>query len=149
MRVLEIMKKKVETIAPEASAEEAWSRMQAGKFHHLVVARGPEIVGIVSDRDLGSLRGTGFRVGRDVADVMTPSVITAEPETTLRRAASLLRGRTIGCLPVLEGEKLAGIVTTSDILDLIGRGAERPVPKSRRWTMKGRGPRRKPVVRNS
>jgi acetoin utilization protein AcuB len=147
MRVVEIMKKKVETVAPEASSEEAWNRMQMRKVHHLVVARGSEVIGVVSDRDLGGMRGATYRVGRDVADVMTPSVVTARPDTTLREAANLLRGRTIGCLPVLEKEKLVGIVTTSDLLVLLGKGAERPVAKSKRWILKGRGPRRKSVGR--
>jgi acetoin utilization protein AcuB len=76
---------------------------------------------------------------------MTSPVVTARPETTLRQAANLLRGRTIGCLPVLEEGRLLGIVTTTDLLELIGRGAERPVAKSRRFILKGRGPRRKSV----
>jgi CBS domain-containing protein len=145
MRVVEIMKKRVETVAPEASSEEAWNRMQIRKVHHLVVARGSEVIGVLSDRDLGGMRGATYRVGRDVADVMTPSVVTARPDTTLREAANLLRGRTIGCLPVLEKEKLVGIITTSDLLVLLGKGAERPVGKSKRWILKGRGPRRKSV----
>jgi acetoin utilization protein AcuB len=65
---------------------------------------------------------------------------------TVRQAANLLRGRTIGCLPVVEDGAILGIVTTIDLLELIGRGAERPVPKTRRWVLKDRGPRRKPVA---
>ncbi|HET7451198.1 MAG TPA: CBS domain-containing protein, partial [Thermoanaerobaculia bacterium] len=56
-----------------------------------------------------------------------------------------LRGRSIGSLPVLESEKLVGIVTTTDLLTLIGKGAERPIAKPPRWVMKGRGPRRRPI----
>jgi hypothetical protein len=56
------------------------------------------------------------------------------------------RGRSICCLPVVEKDRLVGIVTTTDLLDLIGRGAERPIPKTRRWVLKDRGPRGKPAV---
>jgi CBS-domain-containing membrane protein len=40
--------------------------------------------------------------------------------TTIRQAANLLRGRTIGCLPVMEDSKLVGIVTVTDLLELVG-----------------------------
>jgi acetoin utilization protein AcuB len=58
----------------------------------------------------------------------------------------LLRGRTIGCLPVTEDGKLVGIVTTTDLLEAVGRGAERPVSKGKRRILKSRGPRRKGVT---
>ena len=63
----------------------------------------------------------------------------------VRQAANLLRGRTIGCLPVLEDGKLVGILTTTDLLEQIGRGSDRPA-KGKRWVMKGRGPRRKALA---
>jgi hypothetical protein len=50
----------------------------------------------------------------------------------------------MGCLPILEEGKIVGIVTTTDLLELIGRGSERPVPKTRRWVLKDRGPGRRP-----
>ncbi|CAN5899249.1 hypothetical protein BH11MYX2_BH11MYX2_11170 [soil metagenome] len=71
---------------------------------------------------------------------MTAHVVVAAPETTIKQAANLLRGRVIGCLPVVDGKTLVGIVTTTDLLELIGRGAERPVLETNRWTMKGRAP---------
>jgi acetoin utilization protein AcuB len=96
------------------------------------------VVGVVSDRDLGSARAIGDRTAHDV---MSDVVVSATSETTVRRAANLLRGRSIGCLPVYDGDKLVGIVTTTDLLDLSGRGTERPVGKSRRWTLGRRQPR--------
>ena len=48
--------------------------------------------------------------------------------------ANLLRGHEIGCLPVLDGKKLVGIVTTTDMLDLIGRGFEHPIRAPKRST---------------
>ena len=141
MRIQDVMKKKVETILADRSAEEAWNRMQAGKIHHLVVTRGSEVVGVLSDRDMGATADASYRAGRTVADVMTPSVVTAKKETTLREAANLMRGRSIGSLPVVDDGKLVGIVTTTDLLTLIGKGAERPVAKSKRWILKERGAR--------
>jgi CBS domain-containing protein len=54
---------------------------------------------------------------------MTPYAVKARPEMAVRQAASLMRGWTIGCLPVVERGKLVGIVTVSDLLDLVAQGA--------------------------
>lgn len=143
MRVQDVMKKQVETVDAETPAEEAWNRMRMRRLRHLVVTRGGEVIGILSARDIGVPSDPDFRKGRSVGDLMTRSVVTAKKETTLREAANLMRGRTIGSLPVLDGGKLVGIVTTTDLLTLLGKGAERPVATSKRWTMKGRGARGK------
>ena len=120
MRLREIMSTRVQTIAPTESAETAWERMSAHRIHHLVVVSENDL-GIISDTDLGGIRGETLRQGRTVADLMSPAHVKAEPETTIRQAANLLRGRSIGCLPVFEGAKLVGIITTTDLLGLIGR----------------------------
>ena len=62
---------------------------------------------------------------------MARHVIAATPETTIRQAANLMRGRAESALPILAGEKLAGIVTVSDLLDVLGRGVDRSTPKPR------------------
>lgn len=139
MRLQEIMKRDVVTLPTEAPEDEALERMRRGRMHHIVILRGGEIAGVVSDRDLESAENP-FRIRRTVGDVMTPAVVTATEKTTVREAANLMRGRTIGCLPVVRDGKLVGIVTVSDLLALIGKGAERPVARSKRWVMKGRGP---------
>lgn len=144
MRIGEMMTSRVETVPAGESAENALRRMRTKRIHHLVVPLDAGAVGVVSSRDLDSLGGG--RPLRTVADVMTAPAVTAEPHTTIRQAANLLRGRTVGCLPVLEDGKLVGIVTTTDLLELIGRGSERPVSKGKRWVMKGRGARRRAVA---
>lgn len=140
MRVEEFMTRRVETVSANESAEAALRRMRTKRIRHLVVMRGKELVGVVSDRDVG------FARDRTVGDVMTAHVVSATTDMTIRKAANLLRGRSIGCLPVMEDGDLVGIVTTTDLLERIGRGAERPVSRGKRWTLKGRGPRRKSVV---
>ena len=79
--------------------------------------------------------------GRDeapVSSLMSPHTVTVKPDTTLRRAANLMRGHVIGCLPVVEDGKLRGIITVSDLLDCLGRGAESPSPRGRRATLNRR-----------
>lgn len=143
-RLRDVMKKRVESITPRQSAESAWNLMRMKRIRHLVVVDEGNVVGIVSDRDLA---GAGsLRLVESVGDVMTTSVVSGHPEMTLRQAANQLRGRSIGCLPVMDDGKLVGILTTTDLLEWIGRGAEPSVSKGKRWILKGRGPRRKPVA---
>jgi acetoin utilization protein AcuB len=143
MRVQDIMRTRVETVSPRESAAVAFERMRRARIRHLVVQDGKRVVGVLSDRDvtgMGSLRQV-----ETVEDVMTSPAVTCSPDLTLRQAANLLRGRTMGCLPVLENGKIVGIVTTTDLLETIGAGIERPVPSSRRWILKDRGPGRRPI----
>lgn len=137
MRLTDIMNSPVETITPDSSASAARTAMKRRGTHHLVVVSGSKVVGILSARDL---RGVGSN--DPIQDVMSSDVVTAAGRTTVREAANLLRGRQVGCLPVMEGGRAVGMVTISDLLELLGRGVERPVGKSTRWTLKARGPRK-------
>jgi acetoin utilization protein AcuB len=138
------MSRDIKTVAPEASAIEARNAMRTSRVRHLIVLQGGDVVGIISDRDLGGrLPGSGTKLeGVSVGALMTKTIVAATPETTVRQAANLLRGHVIGCLVVLDEAKPVGIVTTTDLLDLLGRGAERPIDKATRWTLRSRGPRR-------
>ncbi|MDE3155401.1 MAG: CBS domain-containing protein [Acidobacteriota bacterium] len=151
MRIADVMKKPVHTVPADELLETAAARMRDKRIHHLVVVRDGKAVGLLSSRDVGA-RGEAAAGTRQMAprvsDAMTYPVIMVTPKATLRAAANLMRGRTIGCLPVSEGDRLVGIVTVSDLLTLIGKGAERPAPRNKRWTLKHRGDRpRRPAVR--
>lgn len=139
MRVAEIMSTRVRTIGPADSGVLAWERMRMHRIHHLVVVRDSHIVGIVTERDLGGVHGSEVREGRSVRDLMTASVVTVPSNCTVREAANLMRGHRAGSLPIVDDGRLIGIVTVWDFLDLIGRGAERPVAHAERWTLRSRG----------
>lgn len=132
MRAAEVMTKKVQTVRPDLPAVEAWELMQRRGIHHLVVSEGSTVLGVLSDRDAGGRRGTSLRARSRVADLMTSAVVTVAPDATVRKIANLMRGRTIGCVPVMDGQRLVGIVTVSDLLQLLGRGTDRPAPPTRR-----------------
>src|ERR1700693_3932413 len=107
MRVAELMSDRVETVGAEESAEKALRRMRTRRIHHLVVMLGARGVGVVSARDLESVADP--RSFRTVREVMSAPAVTAEPHMTIRQAANLLRGRTIGCLAgPEEGQARAG-----------------------------------------
>ena len=132
MRVFEVMTEAVQTVPPAMTASDAWELMRRNRIHHLVVTSGNRMVGVLSERDTGSRIGARARIGHTVADFMTSPVVTAGRTDTIRVVANLMRGRTIGCLPVVDGERLIGIVTVSDLLEALGRGIDRPVKEIRR-----------------
>ncbi|HEY9450062.1 MAG TPA: CBS domain-containing protein [Gemmatimonadaceae bacterium] len=123
MRLSEIMNTRVVTSRPDEAASTAWTRMRRRSIRHLVVMDGSRLVGVLSERDLGGRTGTEMRKGRTVGKLMTPSVLSAQPETTVSEAADLMRERLIGCLPVMDGDALAGIVTATDVFDALGIAA--------------------------
>ena len=132
MRVAEIMTREVQTVPSAMPAFEAWEVMRRKGIRHLVVTDGAAVKGVLSQRDAGGRSGANIRAQHTVAELMTSSVVTVSPEDTVRRTANLMRGRTIGCLPVVDRKRLVGIVTVSDLLDLLGRGIDRPMPAQRR-----------------
>lgn len=135
MRAEELMSREVKSISPEARAVDAFEAMQLHHIHHLVVRddQTKKVVGVISDRDLGGARGVSLRRDRSVRDLMTASAVSITPKTTLREAANQLRGRSIGCLPVVDGKTLVGVLTITDVLEYVGRGggAELQPPKER------------------
>lgn len=143
VRVQDVMSRQVRTIAPDETADEAYRVMRMRRIHHLVVMDGRRIAGVLSDRDLGSGPGAAARKGREVGELMTTGVVTVPPDTPMRKAANMMRGRSIGCVVVTEAGKVVGIVTVSDLLALVGKGVEHPVEQSKRWTLKHRVPHRK------
>lgn len=143
MRVQDVMTEGVKTIAPTSTAEDAWNLMQLHHVHHLVVTDVSGVIGVLSERDAGGRRGPDHGSRHTVSDLMTTPAITVEPETTVREAANKLRGLSIGCLVVVESGHAVGIVTVSDLLELLGRGIEHGSVNRKRWTLNHRVPHRK------
>jgi CBS domain-containing protein len=143
MHVQDVMTEGVRTIPPTADAEEAWNVMRINRIHHLVVTKGKQIVGVISDRDAGGHRGASVRINSRVADLMTSPAASVGPTATVRQAANVMRGRSMGCLVVVKSGRAIGIVTVSDLLELVGRGLDRGAVTSKRWTLSHRAPHRK------
>jgi acetoin utilization protein AcuB len=140
MRIRDFMTRSVETTAANAPAQAAWEQMRRRRIRHLVVMQRGAVRGVVSERDLGGADGEPVRRDARVEDLMTTTTLTIRPDATALQAANLMRGRAIGCLPVLDREKLVGIVTAADLLALVGRGRA----PARTTTQRAVLPRRRP-----
>jgi len=120
-----IMSTELITIAPGASLADARELMQENRIHHLpVVENKDELVGLLSLTDVlrasdSSLRADEERIRATeipVRDVMVTDVATVSHAASLRQAALFLEKYKIGCLPVISGDKLVGIITDSDFV---------------------------------
>jgi acetoin utilization protein AcuB len=116
MKLREIMSAPVLTLGAGDLASDAAAWMRDVNVRHAPVLEGSEIIGVVSDRDLGGPHGGAARIGRTVGDLMRSGPIVASPDMDVREAASLVREHRIGCLPVVDDGRVVGIVTRSDLL---------------------------------
>jgi CBS domain-containing protein len=127
MKVKEIMVKEVATLDVNDELSLANDIMRLGRIRHLPVVDGPRLVGIVSERDLfrsslAQALGYATKDTRDlmktlrIKDVMVTTVITIPPDTDLCEATKIMMEEKIGCLPVVEANRLVGLITETDIL---------------------------------
>ena len=121
------------TVNPLTSTEntpilEAGELMRKNKFARLPVVRDGKIIGIITEEDLlkvsPSMATTlsvwelNYVLSRLlVKDAMTKNPVTISADATLEEAALVMHTKNIGALPVVEQEKLVGIITESDIFD--------------------------------
>jgi CBS domain-containing protein len=127
MKVNDIMVKEVATLDVNDELSLANDIMRLGRIRHLPVVDGLRLVGIISERDLfrsslAQALGYGTKATRDlmktlhIKDIMVARVITVSPETALKDAVQLMVDKKIGCLPVVDEDRLVGLVTETDIL---------------------------------
>jgi acetoin utilization protein AcuB len=102
-------------------------RMATKHLRHLPVLEQGEVVGLVTQRDLfkaaqSSAMGYGEKAQQAylqsvrVKEIMTYPVVTIPPDTAVAAAADMMITKGIGCLPVVENQKLIGMVTKTDLL---------------------------------
>ena len=132
MLVKDIMTTAVIAVAPDATLEQVCEAMHAKNIRHLPVVESGKLVGVVTDRDIhnatSALCLTPSNPQGLVRDAMAKQVKTAHPLDPVEDAARTMRSLKIGCLPVLDGETLVGIITGIDLLDALLRltGVDQP-----------------------
>jgi acetoin utilization protein AcuB len=126
LQVRDSMSREIVTLSPDETAATALALCRERRIRHLPVLREGILVGIVSDRDLRSSTPALGDPARAAAlqkvlveGVMTTDVVSVHPEDPIEQAANSMRERRIGCLPVLDGDELVGIVTASDVMDAL------------------------------
>jgi CBS domain-containing membrane protein len=133
-KVRDLMSHPVRTLDRNDMLSIADTVMRNERIRHLpVLDEAGALVGIVSQRDLflnALVRALGHgTLARDrsfrtivVKEVMIDDVVTTTSETPITAAAQVMVDRKIGCLPVVEGRAVVGILSESDIVSAVARG---------------------------
>ena len=133
MQVRRWMNHVVHSVKPHDSIQHARELLEEHRVNQLPVVVDRRLVGIITDRDLrdaspsaleaplfGSRKAKVTKadpVAAVVEIVMTPNVTTIGPDASMAEAARLMRRQRIGALPVVEHERVVGIITRSNVLD--------------------------------
>lgn len=128
MFVSEYMTRSPIAIGKKTPIFEALEIMKKHKIRQLPVVSEGKLAGLVTEKEMLTVSPSPatslsiFEVNyllakMTVAEVMVKKPITVTPNTTLEEAALLMREHKIGSVPVTEGDKLAGIITVTDIFD--------------------------------
>lgn len=119
-----IMSTNLITLPPSATLAEARTLMHDNRIHHLPVVEGDKLVGLITLTNVlaatdSFLRDDNSRIHANeigIKDAMVTDVATVDVNASLRHAALFLERHKIGCLPVLDDEKLVGIITDTDFV---------------------------------
>ncbi len=128
LEVRDLMTDRVFALGPNDDLEALYDLMDEKHVRHVpIVDREGDLVGLVTQRDLWrsalgpqdnlplSMQHDLMR-RRKVRELMATEIDTVEPDEELQTAAVMLIENKIGCLPVVEGERLVGILTESDFV---------------------------------
>ena len=116
------------TIDPEGSVWEAYEKMKRHHIRRLPVVAGEMLVGILTITDVRGVAPLGvltileqheLAASTTIARVMTANPITIGPDENVGEAARLMMKHKISGLPVIEGEKLIGIISEADLFRLL------------------------------
>jgi len=131
MFVSDWMTTKVFTVTPEENIATAIKLLKEKTIKHLpVVKKDAAVVGILTDRDIKDYtpsKATTFEIRElnyilfttKVKEIMVKRVITAPPSMAIEEAAMIMYDHNIGCLPVVDNNKLVGIISDKDLFRVL------------------------------
>jgi len=118
-RVKEIMVTNVVTTSPDSKLVEAAKIMEEKNIGSLVVIDRERVVGILTERDFLRMAAKGYDSrSSKVLDGMSKPAVTCEPMTTITEAFVQMRTHKVRHLPVIEKERLVGIVSLRDLISV-------------------------------
>ncbi len=132
IHVEDIMTRPVVSVQSDHSIHLAAGVMQLKHIRHLPVVEGDKLVGLITHRDLlraqAALLAAPYDPRNDlsmtvpVTHIMRTNVWTVTPKTPLLEAARIVLDHKFGCLPVVDGRRVVGIVTEVDFIRVLVDG---------------------------
>jgi tRNA nucleotidyltransferase (CCA-adding enzyme) len=123
----EVMSSPPRTVDPDETVSQAMVQCQRHGQSGILVARGAELAGVVSREDLDKAIGHGL-AHAPVKGIMSSRVATATEDTPLAELQRLLAGAREGRVAVVDGGRIVGVVTRSDVLRALGAATGEPAP---------------------
>ena len=131
LKVRDVMTMDPLTMAPEESLMEALQTMRLRSIRRIPIMLDGKLVGLLTEGDLKRAEPstlsdtqehfTQVMEGTPISRIMIENLVTTSPDTSLLEAAQVLWTNKYGALPVLEGERLVGILTDNDLLGALVR----------------------------
>ena len=124
-KVKDIMTTEVITTTSDVDVVNAFEKLMEYKISSLPVVEDDKLIGIITATDVGhNLILDKYELGTSVEEIMISSVVTVSPEDTLETAIKVMKESTsssgiLNQLPVVEGDKLLGIISDGDIIQEI------------------------------
>ena len=115
MNIREVMTPNPSCVSPDDSIQSAAQIMRDEDTGAVPVCDNGRAVGIVTDRDIVIRAIADGQPNRPVRDIATRDVISVSPDTSTREAAELMSEHQVRRLPVVDGERLVGIVSLGDL----------------------------------
>ena len=126
MRVSDVMTEAAVTDRPDESLDQAAKRMWEQQTGSILLVDGDRLLGILTERDVLRAVAEGRELSTPVSEVMSKDLVTVDPSTTLRDAARIMADRWIRHLPVIDHDRLVGVVSQRDLAAVLAGALNEP-----------------------
>mgnify|MGYP003335788492 FL=1 len=128
--VNQVMSKNVLTAEKSTSLQDAAQEMNRLSVGCVIVTDESKPIGIVTERDfVTKVAAEGRPLFTEISEVMSSPLITIDPEETIWEASEIMKEKLIHKLPVIENERIVGVITTSDIVRISSVGSDSQMRK--------------------
>lgn len=115
MKIRDIMTKNVECCEPTASITELAKKMRDSNVGSIPICENGTLQGIVSDRDIVTRCLAENQMDANASDIMSTDIVSGHPDMSAEEAGQLMAEHQIRRLPIIENERIAGIVALGDL----------------------------------
>ena len=126
--IANVMTKSVISVDAAITVNEAAKMMEDAKVGAVIVMENNLPVGIVTDRDFSvKVVSHAYQITAPVKQIMSSPLISINSDETVRMAADLMHDRRIRKIPVIDDGKVVGIITATDIVNLLAVSVEEDI----------------------
>ena len=123
--VRDIMKEKVVSIDETKTIKEAASMMNEARIGSIIITKDDTPVGILTERDfVTKIAAKDIPLSTPLSEVMTKPLLAVGPNQTVWEAAEIMKNMEIHRVAVQEGNKIIGMVTTTDLVKICSIGSD-------------------------